>query len=47
MMDGLDFICVDKVCEGLNHSKQNCPSGAEDKIQYFDENDVEGTYKYI
>lgn len=29
MMNGLAFLPVDNVCEGLNYLKQNCPTGAE------------------
>jgi len=43
-MDGLAFLPVDKVCEGVNYLKQNCPTGAEDLLQYFDENYVGGTF---
>ncbi|KAL4120569.1 hypothetical protein QTP88_013239 [Uroleucon formosanum] len=40
MMDELAFLFVVKVCEGMNYLKQNCPTGAEDLLQHFDENYV-------
>ena len=46
-MDGLAFLPLDKVDEGMNHLKQNCPTGAEDLLQYFDENYVGGTFRKI
>lgn len=47
MMDGLAFLPVDKVCEGMNYLKQNCPTGAENLLQYFDENYVGGTFRKV
>jgi hypothetical protein len=47
MMDGLAFLPVDKVCKGMNYLKQNCPTGAEVLLQYFDENYVGGRFRKV
>jgi len=31
----------------MNYLKQNCPTGAEDLLQYFDKNYVGGTFMKV
>ena len=35
-LDALAFLPIDKVKEGMEYLKKNCPPGAEDLVEYFD-----------
>ena len=46
MLDGLAFLLVDQVEDGLRHVRDNMPdvAGLDDLLAYFDETYVRGTY---
>ena len=46
-MDGLTFLPVDKVENGMTFLGQNCCPEAEDLLEYFDANYVSGTFVKI
>ena len=41
-LDALAFLPIDKVKEGMEYLKKNCPPGAEDLVEYFDNTYVSG-----
>ena len=44
-MDGLAFLPVDEVKEGMEHLKCRIPDGAQELVNYFDKTYVNGTYR--
>ncbi|KAG7154222.1 hypothetical protein Hamer_G000563 [Homarus americanus] len=47
MLDGLAFLPVDRVSDGMDYIKDNTPYGLEDLVDYFDANYVTSTYRRI
>ena len=47
MLDGLAFLPVSDVSEGLNYLKEHTPDGLEPLIDNFDSTYVSGTYRRI
>ena len=44
-VDGLAFLPVDEVKEGMEHLKRRIPDGAQELVNYFDKTYVNGTYR--
>ena len=47
MLDGLAFLPVNDVPQGMQYLKQNVPDGAQELIEYFDETYVSGSFRRI
>ena len=47
MLDGLAFLPLDEVNNGMHFLKANTPEGLEDLVQYFDSTYVSGSYRRI
>ena len=47
MLDGLAFLPLDEVNNGMDFLKANTPEGLEDLVQYFDSTYVSGSYRRI
>ena len=47
MLDGLAFLPLEHVAEGMAHLRRIVPPGAEGVIEYFDSTYVTGTYRNI
>lgn len=47
MLDGLAFLPVDDVSEGMAYLRDNIPDGLEPLLHYFDSTYVSGTYRQI
>ncbi|KAG7166705.1 hypothetical protein Hamer_G010341 [Homarus americanus] len=47
MLDGLAFLPVDRVSNGMDYIKDNTPNGLEDLVDYFDATYVTGKYRRI
>ena len=47
MLDGLAFLPLDEVNNGMDFLKANTPEGLEDLVQYFDTTYVSGSYRRI
>jgi hypothetical protein len=47
MLDGLAFVPVNEVKDGMTYLRQNIPSGAEPIVDYFDETYVNGKSRDI
>ena len=46
-IDGLAFLPVQQVPEGMQHLQQQCPPELNDFLEYFNETYVSGTYRRI
>lgn len=47
MIDGLAFVPLDKVVDGMTYLKENIPPHAEDLLFYFDFYYVNSTYRRV
>lgn len=47
MLDGLAFLKMDDVPEGMDFIRQNVPDGLDDLVDYFDSTYVTGSYRRV
>ena len=47
MLDGLAFLPVDQVQEGMDYLKAHTPDSLEPLVEYFDSTYVNGTFRRI
>lgn len=47
MIDGLAFLPVDKVSDGMQYLRENTPEGSEELLDYFDATYVSGSFRQV